>query len=550
MKIRTSFIVIISFICHFTFLSLAWPVILIDDATTQSGITPTIGDCNTMRFKNELRRRAYALFYLIEATDGNGSILHYSSESPVKKVRILSTQKLEGLIGTILQLIQGNTALTPVYSKNVLLEIPDDCEDCRKAKYTVVVIGPGTGYGDYSMSLNAEEEKLLKKIQRETFVFDIAIPVILMVLPDSVKEYLGEEITLLQEDLLFLSSFTPLIDTVMTKLMEGDITGATQDFFNSFVTNSDLQKKVAEYLVKRLEGEVKEQTKAAIVSALEALDVTNIIMTVLDQIAIIRDITSADTHMADLWDIQVMPKTLRIKPKSSIITYGESVTLTVEAKDGGQPYKNDNLTFLWESEERLGYFSASDVPISDSVITTKETSVEYAALSNALFGKDTVSVTAYESGEEIGSSTAEVYIKDNGEQVYVYGGCRAIIPSCVDGAIICSPTQVYYPVSSCEQGSWPCLCYGYFIYGDDLDEEEEHLWCSWSVERRCMNIGQGRGYGLLLWWTYEDNPSVVIKEMKDECYNMQLMTTVNGTSIGHCPCEEWCWYYRNTGGFD
>lgn len=540
MKRKTSFVVMISFICFFTFLSSAWSAILIDDTSTKSGVTPEIGDGNTMKFKNELRRRAYALFYLIEAIDGNGNILPYPGTSLIKKVRIPSTQKLEGLIGTILQVIQGNTALTPAYSNNVLLKLPDDCKDCQKAKYKVVVIGSGVGYGDYSISLNAEEEKLLKQLQRETFIFDIAIPVILIVLPDSVKEYFGKEITSIDEDLLFLRSFTPLLDTIMTKLMEGDTKSAAQDFFNSFVTNSDLQEKMAEYLIKSLKGEVKEQAEAAIKSALESLDITNIIMTVLDQIAIIRDITSEDTHMADLWYLQVMPKTLHIKPRSSTITYEDSVVLTVQVKDGGQPYKSNNLIFVWESEERLGYFSASDVPTGDSVISTKETLVEYAALSNALSGKDTVTVTAYENGEEVGSTSAKVYIRDDDEEIYTCGGCRAYTEKDGFGDPI---VTMYYPVSSCERGSWPCLCYDYYINTCDVDmlHEDVTQWCNWSVERRCMSLGS-HGYGLYFGYSYKDL-SEIIDNMKEWCVDTHLTQTFEGNPGKHCPCEEWCYYY-------
>ena len=80
MQRQISFVVLVLFIGISTidFAPAAWSAILIDDTTTKSGITPVIGDGNAMKFKNELRRRAYALFYLIEATDGDGAEKTYS----------------------------------------------------------------------------------------------------------------------------------------------------------------------------------------------------------------------------------------------------------------------------------------------------------------------------------------------------------------------------------------------------------------------------------------------------------------------------------------
>ena len=552
----------VSSICVFTFLSVAWSAVLIDDTTTKSGITPMIGDgSNTIKFKNDLRRRASALFYLIEATDGNGKIIPYNNPAPtfVKKLELPSTQKLEGVFNTVVQIIQGNTALTPAYSKEVMLTFPDDCENCQKAKYKMVVVGPGTSYGDGIDGLTSQEEKEVADLQMDTFLFDIAIPVVLLVLPDSVKAELNEKMAMICQDRILKNSFLPLLEPIMTKFMNGDVTEAAQDFFYSFLTNDDLKTQLAKYLTEKLANELSDKTIEKIKSAITTADVSSKVMTILDQIAIIRDITSSSTHMADVWYAQVTAKTLRLKPRATTVANGKSVTITAEVKDGGQPYEGKNLKFLWATENDLGILTAPDGS-SGHTLYSADKSVTYTPQSTATSTSDTIQVTADELGEEFDSASAKVYITN--DQVYYYGGCKAFVnfskqcryhddgwswcttldcltcitpasATCLSGTCVNETNvSVVYPVGSCDNQS--CVCFSYYV-------NPETDYCGWIEKDQCM------GNYIELFWAL--NPEKSIPDLlRENCYNMHLMKMVNSENGWSCPCEELCPFYSTPGG--
>jgi hypothetical protein len=553
----------VSCICVFTFLSVAWSAVLFDDTTTKSGITPLIGKgSNTIKFKNDLRRRTSALLFLIEATDSNGKVIPYDHKF-VKKLEIPSTQKLEGLFNTIVQWIQGNTALTPAYSKEAALTFPDDCSNCLKAKYKMVVVGPGTAYGDGVDSLNDsaknEVTKEVTALQMDTFLFDIAIPVVLLVLPDSVKAELGEKMATIHQDKILMLSFLPLLEPIMTKFTNGQVTEAVQDFFNSFLTNDDLKTRLAEYLTEKFANELSAQTIAKIKTALKSVDISNKIMTILDQIAIISDITSSSTHMADVWYAQVTAKTLRLKPRATTVANGKSVTITAEVKDGGQPYEGKNLKFLWATENDLGILTAPDGS-SGHTLYSADKSVTYTPQSTATSTSDTIKVTADELGEEFDSASAKVYITN--DQVYYYGGCKAFVnfskqcryhddgwswcttldcltcitpasATCLSGTCVNETNvSVVYPVGSCDNQS--CVCFSYYV-------NPETDYCGWIEKDQCM------GNYIELFWAL--NPEKSIPDLlRENCYNMHLMKMVNSENGWSCPCEELCPFYSTPGG--
>ena len=538
--------------------------LLIPDARKKSGVTPLLdlsgsNARNALQFMNELRRRCAANVYLVETVDEDDNVTTYDPPELVETFRIPSAQKLEGLIGSIIQKIQGNTALTPAYSDPVKLEIPTPTgEKCREATYEVHVVGPGVYYED-GMEITTYDEESITMAQMEVFFYDIALPTILLAVNGAnMSKYFEGKIHRGLESTATLAKFSSLIESALIKVREkNDWIGAAIDFFKQFNLSDKHKQALIAWLVKMVKEELKDEAKQNLENIFKKIDLSEYVMSLADVLVVLKDVTNPDNNMANQWIVYVTPSTLRIEPASSVVSYGGNTsTLTVEIKDGGQPYESENLRYLWVSEHNLGTLSASDGASGYEIYTSTDV-VEYTSSYSTSPRLDTVTVTVDEGGIEVGSASAKVYGNDT--QVYSSSeGCLASVttsrscPSesggwcptvdcatcvisgenCVGSCVEDVYVYVYYPVGSCD--ARPCVCYSYYI-------NPENGWCGWIPDDKCIEVADG-SYYIELFWAL--NPEMTIEDLlKENCHRMHLMQKDKPGDEWSCPCEQWCSYY-------
>ncbi len=392
--------------------------LLITDSSKQSGIEPELStnasSTNQLRFRNDLRRRCWGNVYLKEVTYTSGQRTEFTRYE--LGFSIPATQRIEGLFGTVLQVIQGNTALSPAFSNEIKLEVP--APDVAKAVYEIHVVGAGLYYQE-GTEPTARDIRDLDRIRKETFFYDIFIPTIILVVSRttaSAHQYFGEECPRFFDAVDLYTKFLPLIETVSQKFLTQrppDWQGALFDVVNFLEssTNPFYTKAIQDWLVSKVRSDMKDAARTAFENIFKGIDVSGAIAGIADLLAVLRDITDPSLNALNVWEVQVTPLTVQIKPKATTINGYSSVLLKAVLKDGSTIVQPDpsTITFLWRSENNLGYFQYGDTTGIGELQTSAHT-VNYGPLSNAISGTDTVSVTVLERGDPKGTSTAKITI--------------------------------------------------------------------------------------------------------------------------------------------
>jgi hypothetical protein len=557
--------------------------LLLPDGSTKSQLTPILGaESNTLKMQNALQRRAWLFAYLVEATDAAGNAVPYADSALNRSTRIPSTLKLEGIIGTLLSWLQGKVSLGPQESSLMALGVP---KGYKKARYRLIAVGPGIGYGEGVSGLSPEEEKALRALQWETYLFDLVLPIVFTVLPDALGEGSLKQLTIVDyASLHFIQQITGYLEKkglVKDKLESGDYKEALLEFFNTAIKSAELQGIMGRYLEQILSRSGRTIQRDLLATGLarmgSSVDLSGKIVTLINEIVVLVHLTTG--RMAEQWDVLVTPATLRVTPRSAVITAQENLPIKASLREGAELY-GGKVRFTWKANRPLGHLLGQGIWGYDITLDppdppgTPESHVAYYPDANVLKGVETVTVTAYDDQQsELDRVTVTVTLRDPKDNIFDAGLLRAQVsvdrtcaywdevqqknvscktPDCVNClksplldpkvpgnwapcGSFCNEDKtysVYHPAAGCTNWNAPglCLCFRY---------NNACMWSSiLSTRSECFASEATGEKGYWLFWVTNRDPETLKNEMA-LYHDFRLIPKVQNPANPNlyiCPC--------------
>lgn len=294
-------------------------------------ILTTVEGANTIRLTNMKRRLTYVMLFQESYIDKNGVTQQGSGPAENGYYELSGVNGLNGVIGTISDMITGNMAWTPVEGPTHVLKLPDEA---KSARYRLAVLGPGATQGEWN--LRAIERLEYRNTCRKFFVRDVVLPFILNIgLPiytfsgaDGIRKTIEQWDV--YQDLANQIYSSP--DTVAAIEEDGKINTAVNLALNALVSSNAGQKVLVALLTKAgltLGGEAAavEGTVTTVAKVLNAANVANIILSGVDLAGVTADVASAEKGV--VWTIDALPATVAVAPTTPEIVVGDKQRITV-----------------------------------------------------------------------------------------------------------------------------------------------------------------------------------------------------------------------------
>ena len=447
-------------------------MVLINPAETKSGVTVLIGDkdgtassdINQITLMNEWRRRSWV--FIGRNIDGQ-----ITAE---QNFELPPTNGLNGVLGSVGDVINGNGAYTPIYYGPIGLGTVRDENDVRK--YQLRMVGAGSGEGS-GLTADQADKKLFVSIK--AFLLDLFIPAFFslgnfewlgkMTGSSGMGEFIKE---------LVAQTYNGNLINVGNMIYSGDFRGALLGISNVMMNNSSFRDWLFEefrikVMIQLFGNEAAWKfTRDASLKALSALAVVEKILGVYDYMAVWRDIARANP--VEDWDITVrMPKVI-FTPAQATVACGEKTGFRVTIKNAGQELSKD-ITYKYESNPKLGHFTSGvNSTYKDNFESTDSTVYYTADPGTNTGGMDQIKVTAtqkiaqdkgptlkIELGQAIATAKVEATCNATGGG---YIGSSAYTSGCT-GAF--STPSVVYPgdeVAVTAQAGYGGVCGSGFVY--------------------------------------------------------------------------------------
>lgn len=335
------------------------PLVLVNPADKKSGVTVLVGDkdgtatsdVNQVTFMNEWRRR---LWVTIERQSGDTYVRDQDFE-------LAPTSGLNGVIGSITDVMEQKGAYTPVYQGPVSLGTP--LTEDEVIRYRVRVLGNGQPSG---IALTPEQLGKKQFVSVKALLVDLFIPGLFSLME---FDWLGN---------LFGSAYFGEFVKEMTNqvyngglldlgnlLTAGDLWGALNKFGSILQNNSTWRDWLLENFRIMLihlfnSEEVWKFSHKASTTLLSAMAVVDRVLAVADLVAVTRD--SAAGSDVEEWMVSVRAPKVIVTPARAQVSCGERTAFTVSVKNAGQLLAT-NMTYKLESAPSFGHFTT---PINSS----------------------------------------------------------------------------------------------------------------------------------------------------------------------------------------
>jgi hypothetical protein len=389
---------------------------------TQSGLILAQSDDQTgLQITNTFRRSG--LYFITETTyeDANGNTVNKTPPldlaTGTDAQTVPSVNKLNGAIGSIIDVLRGNGAYQPK-NAGAPIPLPLDPPDAKQTVYHVTIVGPGLDPGTQPQIPGKPYLQQANWAMVKSLVKDIVIPLSFAALDKHINiEELQEQGPLLQSFRGFLSL------GAIGGHVYLNLTGTTLDPTELIVTLSKaivddpvFRQAFVQWVNTVLEAVAEETGKQIASAAVEdVLTRFNLILSIIDKGLALGDAArvAADwgqSQWFNEWDVTVVNPSVHLSPGTATVTNVSNIATFTAAVTGQDP---STLRFAWSTSGTQGSLEHHPAggalpsgPITDS-------SVDYVTnLSKAKNGaSDTVTVTAYDASDlniPIGSVTSTV----------------------------------------------------------------------------------------------------------------------------------------------
>ena len=383
--------------------------IRVEPQNPKSGITILQEGLNTIKIKNDYRRRAMAY------------VDRVSPKEEIKKLNLSPTLGATSFLGVITDLgikyfYDANKAAyyQGVPSDPINLELVP--EDAEKTDYEVTVIGMGFSAGSES-KLNSERLKDLHFLIAKTLIVDFLVPLVANVfIPhagEAIDNYfnLGDANSIVGTFINTLGNFAP---NLWDKAYSGDFKGALTDAWTGVVSDGSVQtaflKLCSEVVLtfRSYDDHVTFTKRARFF--LNIVGLGNLILTAFDSFA--QTAAFAYSSRAETWNITVNQSKVFLTPYIGDIVKGEKITFKANVPEAGG--SQINLTYNWSTTGNHGSLKDGTKHQGNDFSSTSN-EVEYISDGNT-FGEDEIIVEAFElidmQKNSIGKDTVKIIVRD------------------------------------------------------------------------------------------------------------------------------------------
>jgi hypothetical protein len=395
-------------------------LVLVNPGLAKSGITVLVGDkdgtagadVNQITFMNEYRRRAF-VFIERQAYQSSSYIQEAAFELP-------PTNGLNGAIGSVTDVINGNGAWTPVYYGPVGLGTVTSEDEV--ITYRVRVVGPGTP-GD--AELTPAQQRQQAQTAMKGFLIDYYLPAFFSLLDFDwlggflQSPFMGELATTMAS-----MAYSGGLLTIGNYVDKGDLFGAATEMGNALTGNAAFRDWMLEELRIGIidaygPGEAFKFAQAASGAILGALQAIDKISGVVNLVNVATD--AAKSKQADEWQVKVRAPKVLLTPAKAKLACGEKTAFDVVVKNGGQRLTGD-LVYAFENTAQFGHLTTdANAGYEDTFEATRPRVYYTVNTDGSRQGTDKITVkvhlvVAQDKGKEqrqlLGEAQAEVTVQD------------------------------------------------------------------------------------------------------------------------------------------
>jgi len=363
----------------------------------QSGIQLDFTEsANQIRLTNTYRRRAQAFIKRVSYVDEQG----VTQPAPllVEEVPMPPIGGISNLVGglkdagiILLGFQEGNQlAYQPRTFDPITLRT---VEGARKTNFEILAVGPGDFVGELNRLTEAELE-VQEDVTVRFVVGDLALQMFFsLLLPNSetyskkLEQLLGVGGSTVIGDLI--NTAKALNPNIADRAAQGDVLGALQGAYDLVISSGTFRSAVlsfaGNFFFNGVDTEEFFEKGRNIFRTTGAVDLA---LATFDTGAI--GVAIAESNMADVWELEVLPPDIVLRPENPDIVIGEEVSfqVTVPEVDSGVP-----LVYRWSTEGALGELTDGREQNLNEFDTTSA-SVTYSA--GQMSGSETVTVEVFE----------------------------------------------------------------------------------------------------------------------------------------------------------
>lgn len=398
--------------------------ILVDASDIKSGIQVADDGLSNYQIINHYRRRAHAFLYKMSYRDMAGSPhelknrIEKSTKSD-KDMEVAPISAVNGFFSEIGKNIEGNGLQSfSVTSGPFPLELEDNESE---AIYKLRVVGPGslgkTGLSD-------DEQTKINRLVIETFLYDLIIPTVGIIMSAPGKPVNGELPSVdreLKKDALL--TFLKSMPDVIAELNKGNFKEALKKLMNNVYTDVTgvLMKELFMIALDResISGGVSSFLNERFENLLYILSMTDAALGASDIVRI--NVHSLLSSVMEEWVIKARSGQVKLLPRNAVTIPFQKLKLTAEIKNNTQ-----TAYYEWSTSGKYGKLSDSKGHTDQLSFSSSDKDVVYesrvssATLSNG-DNLDYIYVTAFAGGIKVGTDTAIINVKKNKYQIQPTG---------------------------------------------------------------------------------------------------------------------------------
>jgi len=374
-------------------------------------------------FLNSFRRHcgwhAFATGY-VDASDQEHDLIPSEPVAPGTIRYVPATTGLNGVIGTLADLVMGIVAFAPVYCDP--FDLPAYSSDAKETYYSVFAVGP-SGMGRNTEQVLAAYDRIPAGERADmltteqvysgvTFFLDMLLPFIFSVIPaDSiVKAYsAGDAVEVSYEAYKFLIKSLP---AVTAELADDDYAGALNVCLRNMSTSPIILKGLLDVLVKKGLLNISTGLLAEGIAKKMAIYVViaDAVLALFDIGTVVHDMMQSEP--VESWTATATRPTVRISPDPINVSPGDKALVRCVGVSGVE----GDLVYVWSTAGRSGELE-DDRGHSGTAFESSEPAVRYVCDWAADDGDtDTVKVSAYvkrwDGRKLLGDATASGEVKD------------------------------------------------------------------------------------------------------------------------------------------
>ena len=367
-----------------------------------------------IHFQNTYRRAAQAFVDEVSHVPvGATQAVNDQAPDTNAPVDIASAVGLNGLIGTISDLLDGNAAGTP--TDTATIPTPN-LSGAAKTTYRVMIVGPGAHAGNAS-SMTSVEARAQVATSTSFLFTDLLLPFIVSIaLPTSSLDKATAAGV--------VDAFKSVISNVAANphfsalAASGDAKGVVLEGISLIASDGVLQSNLINAIFTVFGARSTSGTQAATrLSTFFGKFTTlgDLAITAIDKAFLIANVLQSD--QADLYTITAIPDKIGLTPATSTISNYDIVSLTTTVPNTLQLPAGETLQYAYTNTAKDGHLSDGN-PSHVDTFTSNDANVVYSANGSGT-GTDTITVTATEvSGgvtkTTLGTATATIAVSANG----------------------------------------------------------------------------------------------------------------------------------------